>query len=121
MYLPIEDPESGVEHGATPQKYLEKATSYRGSQLELAQDLQQETDWIQTKLIHPAMEAKEYIGYTKKTMKKREDCKLDYERCKKRADNLRVKANTERDEAALAKLETDLSQATWVSAAHNNP
>ena len=121
IYLPIEDQETGSEHGATPQKYLEKATSYRASQLELAQDLQQETDFIQTKLIHPAMEAKEYIGFTKKTIKKRENCKLDYERFKKRVDTLKLKVSSPRDEAALAKYETELEQATWVSQVYEMP
>jgi len=118
LYRPIDDPDAktptpGID--TTPQRFLSKSTDYRMLYSDLHKDLQQETEWIQTKLLYPAMEAKESLAPLKKTIKKRENCKLDFERYQSRTDHARQKASKSgRDDPALVKHESDLSAATVV-------
>lgn len=114
LYQPVHDPESNFNVEAD-QGLLEKATHLKKSYADLDNDLQQETNWIQTKLLRPAMDAKQSIAPLKKVIKKRENYKLDYERYQGRVDHAKQKAKTIKDEGALAKLEADLSGAISVS------
>ena len=115
IYGPIEDPEDQIQnHGQTPKVYLEKSVDYQATYLSLESELQQETRWIQTKLLGPAMDAKESIAPLKKTIKRRENCKLDFERFQTRVDHLKQKG-MRNDDAALMKHEADLAQAITVS------
>jgi len=117
LYRPINVPDFPDQPNTTPKAYLDKSRDYRVSYGGLESDLQQETGWIQTKLLYPAMEAKEAMAPLKKTIKKREDYKLDYERYQSRTDHARQKGTkSARDEAALAKHEGDLTQAVNVRA-----
>lgn len=111
LYSPIHDPESQF-NAATDPAMLDKAVQFRTSYSDLEKELQQETDWIQTKLLHPAMDAKQSIAPLKKVVKKRENHKLDYERYQARVDHAKTKgAKSQRDEATLIKHEADLSGA----------
>jgi len=120
LYKPIEVPEdakieSATRRGNTPQVYLAKTADFRNINIELQADLQQEVEWIQTKLFYPASEAKDATKPLKKSIKQREDYKLDFERYQSRSDHARQKASKSvRDEAALIKHEDDLLQATIV-------
>ena len=118
LYNPIDDPDAKTPTpgiNTTPQKLLVKSADYRTAYSEMQKDLQQETELIQTKLLYPAMEAKESLAPLKKTIKKRENCKLDFERYQSRADHARQKTSkSARDDVALAKHESDLSNAKTV-------
>jgi len=120
LYKPIDVPEdakieSANRRGNTPQIYLTKTADFRNINIRLQADLQQEIEWIQTKLFYPATEAKEATKPLKRTIKQREDYKLDFERYQSRADHARQKASKSvRDESALIKHEDDLLQATIV-------
>jgi len=120
LYKPIDVPEdakieSGTRRGNTPQSYLTKIGDFKNINVELQADLQQEVEWIQTKLFYPAMEAKEATKPLKKTIKAREGYKLDFERYQSRADHARQKAaKSVRDESVLVKSEDELLQATLV-------
>lgn len=119
LYKPVEAPDAKIESGnasrTTPQAYLTKTVDYRNVNAAMQTDLQQEVEWIQTKLIYPAAEVKESTKPLKKMIKQREDYKLDFERYQSRADHAKQKnAKTARDEAALVKHEDDLLQATVV-------
>lgn len=124
LYKPIDVQEgakieSGNRRGATPQSYLTKIGDFKNSNIELQADLQQEVEWIQTKLLYPATEAKEATKPLKKTIKAREGYKLDFERYQSRADHARQKAaKSVKDESALVKYEDDLLQATIVCKVH---
>lgn len=120
LYKPIEVTEgakidSGNRRGNTPQSYLTKIGDFKTANSELQADLQQEVEWIHSKLFYPATEVKEATKSLKKTIKAREGYKLDFERYQSRADHARQKAaKSVRDESALVKCEDDLLQATIV-------
>lgn len=67
---------------------------------------------IDNKLLRPVHEAKAATKPLHKTLKHRENMKLDYERFLSRAEHARKKQNkTIKEESALAKCESDLQQA----------
>ena len=64
-------------------------------------------------MIRPAVDAKDSLSIMKKTIKKREDRKLDYERYQNRVDSgLKKTKRSERDNTNLAKAQSDLERAT---------
>jgi SH3 domain/BAR domain len=68
---------------------------------------------VDLKMIRPAQDAKDSLHLLKKTIKKREDKKLDFERYQSRYDaGMKKSKRTEREDAALMKAKDDLSQAT---------
>ena len=81
---------------------------YRALKEELEPDLRS----IDMQIIIPAQQAKDALSAMKKTIKTRENCKLDYERHQGRRDSAFKKQNrSERDNLALAKHESDLEVA----------
>ncbi|KAF4553228.1 HOB1-like protein [Elsinoe fawcettii] len=111
LYRPIHDPESKYNAESDP-AMLDKALQLKSTYADLEKDLQQETNWIQAKLLQPAMDAKQSIAPLKKTLKKRENYKLDYERYKTRVDSIKQKGvTTAKADANMARSESDLSQA----------
>lgn len=82
---------------------------------ELKADLMGEVQMIDARIIKPATDAKDYIQPLKKTIKKRENKKLDYQRYEDRVSNAQKKTNrTERENTSLARSEEDLSRAAEV-------
>jgi hypothetical protein len=80
---------------------------------ELKTDLTGEVNQVDIKMIHPAQDAKDSLQLLKKTIKKREDKKLDFERYQSRHDALMKKSRrTDREETAFLKAKDDLSLAT---------
>lgn len=97
---------------ATPQKYMSKCLGLQKLYSDLKTDLQQEMTMITNKLVNPAEEARQQLKGLKKTIKHRENTKLDYERYLGRAEHARRKeTRSAKEEAALAKHENDLAQA----------
>ena len=81
---------------------------YRSLKDELEPDLRS----IDMQIVSPAQQAKDAMSAMKKTIKTRENCKLDYERHQGRRDTAFKKQNrSERDNLALAKHESDLEVA----------
>ncbi|KAJ5272578.1 hypothetical protein N7478_007703 [Penicillium angulare] len=79
---------------------------------ELRTDMIQELCEVDTRMTQPAVEAKSYLAPMKKTIKKRNDKKTDFERFQSRHDGLVHKQKrSERDNANLAKAEMDLASA----------
>ncbi|KAF2220198.1 hypothetical protein BDZ85DRAFT_298258 [Elsinoe ampelina] len=111
LYRPVHDPESKYNAESDP-AMLDKALQLKSTYADLEKDLQQETTWIQAKLLQPAMDAKQSIAPLKKTLKKRENYKLDYERYHTRVDSMRQKGvTTAKADANMARSEADLAQA----------
>jgi hypothetical protein len=82
---------------------------------ELKNDLSQDLSMVDSQMIKPAQDAKDSLHMMKKTIKKREDKKLDFERYQGRVDAGSKKSKpSDRDRAALTKAQTDLSLATDV-------
>ncbi|KAG9198738.1 hypothetical protein G6514_009688 [Epicoccum nigrum] len=103
----------------TPQPTLERVAALQEAFSELKTDMMEEVKDIDRKLIIPAKLAKDALKPMHKTMKKREDAKVDYERYKSRCDALqKKKTRSDRENVALAKHEADLerSQAAYWSA-----
>jgi amphiphysin len=96
----------------TPTKYMNKVLALQKIYAELAKDLQQEIDMVQNRLVTPAEQARAHLKPLKKTLKHRENTKLDYERYLGRTEHAQKKqTRSMKEEAALAKHESDLAQA----------
>lgn len=92
IYFPIlgSDETSSVhEPLATPSSIMERTTKLQDAYVELRTDLLDEVDMIETRLIKPAMEAKDWIQPLKKVIKKRGDKKVRISM----EQNLLVRAN----------------------------
>lgn len=141
LYAPIvgsSDPSAGYEAAITPESTLARTNRLKEEYDELRQDLLQELSAVEERMIQPAAQAKEFLAPMKKPIKKREDRKvwtvvrrhcrwdrsagiqltlncesqLDYERYQSRVDNYSKKSKrSDRDNAALAKAESDLAKA----------
>jgi hypothetical protein len=97
----------------TPAEILARTTRYRTESEELKRDLAEDVSQVDTRIIHVAQSAKDSLHYMKKTIKKREDRKLDFERYQGRVDNSKNKSKlSERDRTALTKAENELLAAT---------
>ncbi|GAB7360321.1 hypothetical protein MBLNU230_g8077t1 [Neophaeotheca triangularis] len=115
LYKPIEptnDPEMQHQPAQTPQKFLQKCLALQKAYASTKADLAQEISMIDKKLMRPMEQAQQAIKPLKKTVKHRENAKLDYERYKSRADHAgRKETRSAKEEAALATHESNLAQA----------
>ncbi|KAI5209231.1 hypothetical protein AUEXF2481DRAFT_27850 [Aureobasidium subglaciale EXF-2481] len=116
LYKPIEveeDPDNPNQQkpAPTPRRYLDKASDLHSIYANLGKDLSTEINSIEPRLLRPAMDAKDSLKMLKKSIKRREDLKLDYERYNSRADSVRRKeTRSAREETALMKHENDLAR-----------
>jgi amphiphysin len=100
----------------TPQGQLERSAHLKEVYTGLKSDLMEEVNMMDARIIKPVTEAREYIQPLKKTIKKRENKRLDYERYQDKVNNAAKKVKrSEREDAALARAEMDLSRAADVS------
>ncbi|CAI7646453.1 unnamed protein product [Penicillium glandicola] len=77
---------------------------------ELRTDLVEELSAVDTRMSQPAAQAKEYLAPMKKTIKKRNDKKTDFEISQGRVDSLMKKLKrTDRENVSLAKAEVELA------------
>ncbi|KAF2715535.1 hypothetical protein K504DRAFT_367505 [Pleomassaria siparia CBS 279.74] len=97
----------------TPPAALERCQTLQEAFAELKTDMMEEVKDIEKKLVIPAKLAKDALKPMHKSIKRREEKKLDYERYKSRCEALQnKKARSDRDNAALNKHEQDLARAT---------
>lgn len=97
----------------TSEATLNRTVRIKSEYEELKTDLTEEVNQVDLKMIHPAQDAKDSLHFLKKTIKKREDKKLDFERYQSRYDaGMKKSKRNEREDAALMKAKDDLSQAT---------
>ncbi|KLJ10543.1 hypothetical protein EMPG_14091 [Blastomyces silverae] len=115
LYNPIvgsSEPSTPRPPAETPEATLARTTRLHEAYEELRTELLTEINSVDERMIKPAMDAKDYLQPFKKIIKKRDDKKLDFERYQNRVDTSRKKTKrSDRDNAALAKAETDLSRA----------
>ena len=79
MYQPFigaDDSYTGNEHAMTPQSTMQRTTKLSQGYEELKTDLLEEVNLVDTRIIKPATEAKEWIQPLKKVIRKREDRKV---------------------------------------------
>lgn len=114
LYKPLEpppDPDAQYVPRETPQAFMQKCLALQKMYSEERGDLQQEIALITKKVIRPVEEAKLALRGLQKTLKHRENMKLDYERYLSRAEHARRKdVKSLKDETTLAKHEGDLVQ-----------
>ncbi|KAK0303899.1 hypothetical protein LTR01_007761 [Friedmanniomyces endolithicus] len=115
LYKPLEpsaDPDQRRPPTTTPQTYMQKCLGLQKVYSEVKTDLSTELNLIDSKLVRPATEAKAATKSLGKTLKHRENCKLDYERYLSRAEHGRKKdTRSMKEEASLAAHECNLAQA----------
>lgn len=79
----------------------------------MKRDLSDDVGQVDARMIHVAQSAKDSLHTLKKTIKKREDRKLDFERYQSRVENGKHKGKpSDRDRATLTKAEAELAAAT---------
>ncbi|PGH07521.1 hypothetical protein AJ79_06256 [Helicocarpus griseus UAMH5409] len=116
IYNPIvgsSEPSTPRPPAETPEATLARTVRLNEAYEDLRTELMMEINSVDDRMIKPAMEAKDYLQPFKKIIKKRDDKKLDFERYQNRVDTSRKKTKrSDRDNAALAKAEIDLTKAT---------
>ena len=119
LYNPIIGTSDGHSHDPvmTPQLQLDRTSKLKEAYTELKTDLLEEVGMMDARVIRPATDAKDYIQPIKKTIKKRENKRLDWERYIDKVNNASKKSKrSDREDAALAKAEEELSKAADVCA-----
>jgi len=117
LYNPIVGASDGHGHDPvlTSQLQLDRTSKLKDAYTDLKTDLTEEVIMMDARVIKPATEAQEYLQPIKKTIKKRENKRLDWERYLDKVNSQSKKMKrTDRENAALAKSEEDLARATEV-------
>lgn len=81
MFTPIlgaEESYTGREPVSTPENTMRRTTRLRDGYEALKTDLLEEVNLVDARMIKPVMDAKDYVQPMKKTIKKREDRKVDF-------------------------------------------
>ncbi|KAK7548061.1 hypothetical protein IWX49DRAFT_613765 [Phyllosticta citricarpa] len=115
LYKPInavgEISNSGHVPSETPRETAERTAKLKNLYTDLKNDLNEDISLIDQRLLRPMQNARQSIKPMFKSMQKREDKKLDYERYKSRAEKLENSANrSARDDSALAKHRIDMDR-----------
>ncbi|KAI8255989.1 Regulator of cytoskeleton and endocytosis [Colletotrichum sp. SAR 10_98] len=115
-YEGLYDPIVGATEGhgrpsiATPQQQLDRTFKLREAYSDLKDELIEEVAAIDAQVIRPATEARDYLQPIRKTIKKRENKRLDYEKAEDKVKKLQKKTGrTPKEDAALSKAEFDMS------------
>ncbi|KAI0506191.1 hypothetical protein F5B22DRAFT_625102 [Xylaria bambusicola] len=95
----------------TPELQLEQALRLKEVYTDLKADLLDELELIEARIVKPASSAREYIDPLRKTIKKRENKRLDFEKIQDKTSKLQRKpGRTPKEDASLAKLEAELAR-----------
>ena len=93
----------------TPELQLEQALRLKEVYTELRNDLLEELELIEVRVAKPATSVREYIDPLRKTIKKRENKRLDFEKVQDKTSKLQRKSGrSSKEDASLAKLEAEL-------------
>jgi len=114
LYNPIVG--AGDGHGRDPvmtsRPQLDRTSKLKDVYTDLKTDLLEEVNMMESRVIKPATEAKDYIQPIRKVIKKRENKRLDWERYIDKVNNYQRKVKrTDRENAALVKAEEELAKA----------
>ncbi|KAK4161420.1 hypothetical protein QBC43DRAFT_96171 [Cladorrhinum sp. PSN259] len=103
----------GREAAPTPQLLLERTLALKEVYHELRTDLVSEINSIEERLLRPATDARNFIAPIRKTIKKRENKRLDYEKLQDKAIKLHRKTGRNaKEEATLAKTQDEVARAS---------
>ena len=99
----------------TPRETLDRTSSLKDTYTDLKSELLDEVIMMDARVIKPATDAQQYLQPFRKTIKKRENKRLDWERYIDKVNHAQKKMKrTDRENAALAKAEQELAQAADV-------
>ncbi|KAI5867710.1 hypothetical protein GGS23DRAFT_612862 [Durotheca rogersii] len=102
----------GKPAAPTPELQLERTLKLKEAYTELKRELLDEVGQIESTIIRPATDARDCIAPLRKTIKKRENKRLDYEKCQDKANKLQRKmSRTPKEDASLAKAEDEVTRA----------
>ncbi|KAI0975751.1 hypothetical protein F4678DRAFT_280900 [Xylaria arbuscula] len=113
LWDPIVGASEGLGRPAapTPELQLEQALRLKEAYTELRTDLLAELEVVEARVVKPATSAREYIAPMRKTIKKRENKRLDFEKVQDKTTKLQRKpGKTAKEDASLAKLEAELAR-----------
>jgi hypothetical protein len=116
LYDPIVGATDGQSRAApTPSLQLERTFKLKTAYTELQTELVEEMIQIEGQVVKPATEARECIAPIRKTIKKRENKRLDYEKTQEKALKLQRKpGRTPKEDVAFVKAEAERSRAADV-------
>ena len=117
LYQPVVGTSDGHRENPvlTPRELLVRSARLRAVCEELKADLMDEVMMMDSRVIRPASDVKEYLQPIRKTIKKREAKRLEWERYIDRVNTASSKmGRSDRENAALTKLEEDLARASDV-------
>ena len=101
----------GRDTNPTPQLQLERTFKLKEAYSDLKDELSEEVNAIEERVIKPAVDARDCIAPIRKTIKKRENKRLDYEKCQDKALKLQRKhGRSAKEEAALAKAQAEVQR-----------
>lgn len=79
IYKPIAAPDSSTQAHTpadTPHDLMERTSTLKETYVELRQDMVEELQMVETRIVGPAKDAKDSIQFMKKVIKKRDDKKV---------------------------------------------
>ncbi|KAK4222560.1 hypothetical protein QBC38DRAFT_460283 [Podospora fimiseda] len=113
LYDPIVGATDGHGRDAvpTPQLQLERTLALKEVFHELRTDLLQEITSIEERVLRPATDARNFIAPIRKTIKKRENKRIDYEKLQEKAIKLQRKGGrSAKEEVTLAKTQDEVAR-----------
>jgi hypothetical protein len=121
-YEALYDPIVGASDGQTarravqtPELQLQRTFNLKKAYTELHAELIEEIALIDDHVMKPAADARDSIAPIRKTIKKREDKRLDYEKTQEKTLKLQRKpGRTPKEDAAFAKADAEMSRAAEV-------
>ena len=100
----------------TPELQLHRTYQLKETYSELKNEMIQEITEIEARVIQPATDARGCIVPIRKTIKKREDKRFDYEKSQDKVNKLANKpGRTPKEDSALAKAEQEMANLADVS------
>ncbi|KAH6855331.1 hypothetical protein B0I37DRAFT_364583 [Chaetomium sp. MPI-CAGE-AT-0009] len=114
LYDPIAGASDGQSRHAvpTPQLQLERTFRLKKAYAELKIELVEEMAMIEEQILKPATDARGCIAPIRKTIKKRENKRVDYEKAQDKTLKLQRKpGRNPKEEAALAKADAEMARA----------
>ncbi|XXH05791.1 hypothetical protein Hte_012229 [Hypoxylon texense] len=95
----------------TPDLQLERTLKLKDAYTDLKAEVLEEIGLIDSTIIRPAADARDCIAPLRKTIKKRENKRLDFEKCQDKVNKLQRKGGrTPKEDAALAKAESEVAR-----------
>lgn len=125
VYASLYDPIVGATDGhgrpaqQTPEEQLHRTFALKQAYTELRTELTEGIMSIEKLVMNPALDARNSIAPIRKTIKKRENKRLDVEKCQDKVHKLHRKMpRSPKDEAQLSKSEDELATLNEVRLCH---